>query len=118
MYESYDQPPATIIYPNQRRIDWKTLGAYALAALGVGFGIACLLLLVGYKNTVSTQFGQMSHAVQREQSARASEDKSLSGKIAATDNAVSDFAQFDMLCSQALTGPNGPAQFDFPCRQH
>ena len=118
MYESYDQPPATIIYPNQRRIDWKTLGAYALAALGVGFGVACLLLFVGYKNTVSGQLGQISQSVQHEQSARANEDKSLNGKIAATDNAVGDVAQFNMLCSQALTGPNGPAQFDFPCRQH
>jgi len=99
MYSSYDQPyeppqQTTVIYPAKRRIDWKTLGAYALAAIGVGFGIACLLLFVGYKNTVSGQMSQLSRVVQHEQSARASGDKSLNGKIAATDNAVGDFAQF------------------------
>jgi hypothetical protein len=116
----YDQPDymATAVIHDRRRIDWKTLGAYALAALGVGFGIACLLLFVGYKNMVSGQMSQLNRVVQHEQSARASGEKSLNGKIAATDNAVGDFAQFNLTCSQALTASNGPAQFDFPCRQH
>jgi hypothetical protein len=116
----YDQPDymATAVIHDRRQIDWKTLGAYALAALGVGFGIACLLLFIGYKNTVSGQLSHIGQAVQNEQSARANEYKSLNGKVAATDSVINDLTQFSSVCSQDLTGPNGPAQFDFPCKQH
>lgn len=116
----YNHPDymATAVIHDRRRIDWKSLGAYALAAIGVGFGIACLLLFMAYKNTVSTQFGQISHAVQHEQADRTSGYNSLNGKIAATDSVINDLTQFSSICSQDLTGPNGPAQFDFPCKQH
>ena len=73
---------------------------------------------MAYKNAVSGQLSQISQAVRHEQSDRASGYNSLNGKITAADRAINGFMQFSLLCSQDLTGPNGPAQFDFPCKQH
>lgn len=37
------------------------------------------------------------------------------GKDAGIDNALAVLAPYNKICTQDLTGPNGPAAFYFPC---
>lgn len=116
----YDQPNymATAVIHERRHINWRLVGAYAIAAVGVGAAIACLLLLLSYKNAIATQMAQMSQAIQREQSANtsnASNYKSLNDRLNGMDGIVSAITAYNMVCTQDLEGQNGPVRFYFAC---
>jgi len=130
MYQPHDyvnQPndyiPTAVIHDRRRlRINWATAGAYITAALGLGIAIAVTALFLGYKGSVAGQMSQLRQEVAKAQSAAKSANarnagsiNSLSGKVASLGKATSVLSQFGMVCSQDLTGPNGPAQFFFPC---
>lgn len=114
----YDQPnymPTAVIH-DRRRINWRLTGAYVIAALGVGVAIACLLVLLAYKNVVGTQMTQMRQTIAAEQTQRTNAYNSLTNKFAGMAGIESAIAAYSMTCSQYLTGPNGgPTTFYFPC---
>ena len=60
----------------------------------------------------------MRQALSTAQSAQSKSDSSLSslsGKVTGIDNALAALAPYSTVCSQDLTGPNGPAAFYFLC---
>jgi hypothetical protein len=117
--QPHDYIPAAVIHDEPRtRINWATTGAYITAALGLGIAIAVTALFLSYRGMVTTQISQLRHALSTAQSAQSKSDSSLSGlskKVTGIDNALAALAPYSKICSQALTGPNGPAAFYFLC---
>jgi hypothetical protein len=111
--------PTAVIHDQRRlRINWATAGAYITAALGLGIAIAVTALFLSYRGTVATQMSQLRQALGTAQSAQSKSDNSLSGlsgKVTGIDNALAALAPYSKICSQDLTGPNGPAAFYFLC---
>ena len=93
----------------------------ALAALvALAVSTASITLLLQYRDTAQAQIGQLQRAVASAQAAskgRASVSQvdGLAGKVNVISTAVSALAPFNQVCSQDLTGANGPAQFYFAC---
>ncbi len=125
MYQSPDlnaphhtMPTAGMIRRHSH-VSWRLMGAYIIAALGVGVACACLWLLHSYKTSVQAQMTQLRHAVataQTAQSKNASRFGELSSRISSAEGQLVLIAPYTMVCSQYLTGPNGgPATFYFPC---
>jgi hypothetical protein len=121
MYEQpYDQPyppptVATAVIRDRRHINWRLVGAYATAALGVGVAIATLLVLFSYKSAVQTQITQMSRTIQQEHTANSNDWASLNSKYSGMVPIINSITAYDSICSQDLEGPNGPARFYFAC---
>jgi hypothetical protein len=117
--QPHDYIPTAVIHDQRRlRINWATAGAYITAALGLGIAIAVTALFLSYRGTVATQMSQLRQALSTAQSAQSKSDSSLSGlsgKVTGIDNALAALAPYSTICSQDLTGPNGPAAFYFPC---
>ena len=120
-----EQYMATAVIHDRRRVPWLTIGGYTLAALALGIAVAVTILFLSYRTATSAQMRQLSHEVANAESAAqtagtrsAGSVKSLSGRVTSLENAMVAVGQFGMVCSQDLTGANGPAQFDFPCKQH
>ena len=97
---------------------------FALIAglLGIAVGVASLTLFLSYKSTVTAQMREMRQAVAQEQSSlskaqsgNASSVSGLSSKVTAIGAGMAALAPYSSVCSQDLTGPNGPAQFYFLC---
>jgi hypothetical protein len=95
--------------------------AAAVALLGLAVSAASLTLLLSYKSTTQTQIRQLQRAVASAQaasrgSASASQVDGLAGKVSTISGALNALAQFNTVCSQYLTGPNGgPTTFYFAC---
>jgi hypothetical protein len=94
--------------------------AAAVALVGLAVSMASITLLLQYRGTAQAQIAQLQRAVASAQTAaqgRASTSQvdGLAGKVNVISTAVSALAPFGMVCSQDLTGANGPAQFYFPC---
>jgi hypothetical protein len=96
------------------------MGAYIIAALGVGCAVVCLWFLSSFKQVYASQIAQTNHAlstVRTAQSKSASNIKSLSGQISSAEAELALLTPYSSTCSQYLTGPNGgPDTFLFPCR--
>src|SRR6266567_6347380 len=116
--QPHDYIPTAVIRDERRlRINWATAGAYITAALGLGVAIAVTALFLSYRETVATQMSQLRQALSTAQSAQSAQSKSdsslsdLSGRVTGIDNALAALAPYSTVCSQDLTGPNGPAAF-------
>jgi hypothetical protein len=57
----------------------------------------------------------VSRQLQAARTANASTVSGLAGEVHTMSPVVDGMAAFGMVCSQDLTGANGPAQFYFPC---
>jgi hypothetical protein len=111
-------PTAVIHDQRSMRINWATAGAYITAALGLGIAIAVTALFLSYRGTVATQMSQLRQALSTAQSAQSKSDSSLSAlsrKVTGIDNVLAALVPYSKICSQDLTGPNGPAAFYFLC---
>lgn len=117
--QPHDYIPTAVIHDERRlRINWATAGAYITAALGLGIAIAVTALFLSYRETVTTQMSQLRQALSTAQSAQSKSNSGLSGlsgKVTGIDNALAALAPYSTICSQDLTGPNGPAAFYFLC---
>src|SRR5437773_10012807 len=117
--QSHDYIPTAVIHDQRRpRINRATAGAYITAALGLGIAIAVAALFLSYRGTVAAQMSQLRQAPSTAQSAQPKNDSSLSGlagEVTGIDNALAALAPYSKICSQELTGPNGPAAFYFLC---
>jgi hypothetical protein len=108
------QPPAG------RR--WAVFGAYVVGVLGLVAVAVTLAIFVSYKGSASAQLTRMRHQLtamsqelQTARSANASSYDGLSGKVSGLSAIVSGLANYAMVCTQDLTGQNGPAELYFPC---
>jgi len=119
MNQPHDYIPTAVIHDQRTpRINWAAAGAYITAALGLGIAIAPTELFLSYRETAATQISQLRQALSTAQSAQSKSDSSLSslsGKVTGIDNALAALAPYSTVCSQDLTGPNGPAAFYFLC---
>jgi hypothetical protein len=128
MYEQQPQPnyatqpqyaaPAHVV-GDRKQVDWRLMGAYIVAALGVGCAIVCLWFLSSFKQVYAAQMAQTNRALA---TARAVQAKStsnindLSGRLSTAENQLVLIAPYVMVCQQYLTGPSGgPETFSFPC---
>ena len=110
--------PAHVV-GDRRQADWRLIGAYIIAAFGVGCAIVCLWLLSSFKQVYASQMAQMNHALATARTAQAknaSTIKNLSGWISSAEAELLLLSPYGMVCSTYLTGPSGgPATFWFPC---
>jgi type VII secretion effector (TIGR04197 family) len=117
--QPHDYIPTAVIHDQRRpRINWAAAGAYITAALGLDIAIAVTALFLSHRETAATQISHLRQALSTAQSAQPKSDSSLSGlagKVTGIDNALAALAPYSTVCSQDLTGPNGPAAFYFPC---
>ena len=97
-------------------------GAYAIAVLALVAVAVTLAMFLSYKGSASAQLAQMrrqltttSQELKNAWSANASSYNGLSGKVSSLGTVVGSLANYAMVCTQDLTGQNGPAAFYFPC---
>jgi hypothetical protein len=106
---------------DHKQIDWRLIGAYIIAAFGVGCAVICLYLLTSFKQVDAAQIAQTNHALTAVRSAQAksaSTINNLSGRISGAEAQLILLTPYTMTCSQYLTGPNGgPDTFVFPCAE-
>ncbi len=107
--------------PPQRRgrIPALALGAYGAGLLGIVLAAVTLALFMTYKSQTQAQLGQVRHELATTQSNLSKLQASTGSKYAKMVSTVSGIANtvapYNMVCSQDLTGANGPAQFWLPC---
>src|SRR5260370_19453723 len=104
--------------PPSRKAPWLALGAYFAGFLGVALAAVCLALFLSYRSTATTQIRQLQEAAasaQVDNQSNISSLNALSGKVNTIDAGMAALAPYDQVCSQDLTGANGPAQFFFLC---
>jgi hypothetical protein len=98
--------------------------AVIVGLIGLALGAASLTLFLSYRSAATTQMNQLRQEVAKAQStlakAQAGYGSSLSGlasQVSGMDATLNGLAQYGTQCSQALIGPHGPAQYNFPCKQ-
>jgi uncharacterized protein DUF5753 len=105
---------------DRKQVDWRLIGAYIIAAFGLGAALVCLWLLSSFKQVYASQMTQVNHAVTSDRTAQtknASTINNLSGRVSTAEAQMVLLTPYDLVCSQYLTGPNGgPSTFTFPCR--
>jgi hypothetical protein len=110
--------PAHVV-DNRKQPDWRLIGAYIIAAFGVGCAVVCLYMLTSFKQVYATQMTKVNHAVTSVQTAQAKDVRNisdLSGQISTAEAQLVLISPYSMVCQQYLTGPNGgPETFSFPC---
>ena len=117
-YAPHHTMPTAGVMRRQQPNDRRLIGAYILAAVGAGVAIACLLLLLSYKNIAAGQMTQLRHAVTSAQTAQAKDArniKDLSGRVDGAEGQLSVLAPYSTTCSTDLEGPNGPTRYFFAC---
>jgi hypothetical protein len=128
MYEQHHQPNYAT-HPNfaapphivggRKQVDWRLMGSYVIAGLGVAAACVCLWLLASFKQVYASQMTKVNHAVTSVQTAQSKNTKSVSGlvdQISSAEAQLALIAPYSMVCQQYLTGPKGgPETFSFPC---
>lgn len=88
---------------------------------GLAVALVALFMFLSYKGSVTGQLTQMRQALTQAQTAaqraQAAADsyRTLPKEVTSMGNQLGTLASFSLTCSTDLTGPNGPAQFYFPC---
>jgi len=112
-------PAPAHVVNDHKQVDWRLIGAYIIAAFGVGCAVVCLYMLTSFKQVYAAQMTKVNHAVTSAQQAQAKTAKSindLSGRVSTAENELILLSPYGMVCSTYLTGPSGgPATFWFPC---
>ncbi len=120
-YDDHTMPLAFQPQPRAGR-RWAVIGAYIVGVLGLVAVAVTLAIFLSYKGSASAQLTRMRHQLtamsqelQNARSANASSYDGLSGKVSGLSAIVGGLADYGMVCTQDLTGQNGPAEFYFPC---
>lgn len=117
-----------VVTIHPKRVRWAQIAPYLAALVGVAVATAALALFLTWKGSMQAQVSQLRHEVastQAQLSAAADSGQSqlsrLSRHVASMSTAVNaitlQVGPFRQVCTTDLTGPNGPAAFNFPCRQ-
>lgn len=112
--------PAHVV-DNHKQVDWRLIGAYIIAALGVGCAAVCLYMLTSFKAVYTSQMSAANHAITSERTAQAKSAKSIKGLSEKYDGMVpivDAITAYSLICSQDLEGQNGPTRFYFACSDH
>jgi hypothetical protein len=125
-YQYNSQPVTAVVHtaPPPRRVRWGVLGPLLVGAMGVLLAAATLALLLVWKGSVTVQISQLRAQLVTAQATEAGNGAGLSGMTRRLDGMNRSVTALESLvggytyvCSQDLTGPNGPAVFVFPCQQ-
>src|SRR5690242_3745923 len=111
--------PAHVV--GDRKADWRLIGAYIIAAFGVGAAVVCLYLLSSFKQVYASQMTKVNHAVTSAHQAQAKSGKDINGLTQKYDGMVpivNAITAYSLICSQDLEGQNGPTRFYFACTDH
>jgi hypothetical protein len=124
--DGYSESATAIITTAQARprIRWATAGPLFVGAMGLLLASATLALFLVWKGSVAVQMSQLRAELATAQSSEAGASSGLSGLTSRLNGVSRDvtalqtlFGGYSYVCSQDLTGPNGPAVFVFPCEQ-
>jgi hypothetical protein len=118
--KAYSRPPDI---PGSRGWPrWALPVTTAIACISLGVAIAAVAVLLSWKSASTAQADRMQNQLatvsSQLQAARTANSASVGGlaaKVSSIDAAMAALAQFNQVCSQDLTGANGPAQFFFLC---
>jgi hypothetical protein len=106
------------------RVRWSVVGPLLVGAVGVMLAAATLALFLMWRGSVAVQISQLRSELVTAQTTGASNGAGLSGMTRRLDGMGRGLTALQALvggytyvCSQDLTGPNGPAVFVFPCQQ-
>jgi len=98
------------------------LFATIAGVLGLALGVISLALFLSYRGSATAQIHQMQRELAKTQSTLAKVQSGsansltgLASQVSGMNATLNGLAQFNSVCSQDLTGPNGPAQFFFAC---
>lgn len=94
------------------------MGAYIIAALGVGCACVCLWFLASFKQVYASQMAQTNHALATARAAQAknaNDVKGLSERFDGMAGVINAISAYNQVCSQDLEGQNGPTRFFFAC---
>jgi hypothetical protein len=124
---AHTEPITAVIHhgPPARRNRWATAGPLLVGAVGVMMAAVTLAMFLIWKGSVTVQISQLRHELTAMHSQAASTSAGLSGLSRRIDGVSGDvnalgamLGGYSAVCQQDLTGPNGPAAFDFPCSPH
>ena len=111
--------PAHVV-GDRRQADWRLIGAYIIAAFGVGAAVVCVYLLSSFKQVYASQMAKTNHALATAQAAQTKDAKAVSGldeRMTNVEATLVPLSAYTMICSTDLEGQNGPARFFFACSQ-
>jgi hypothetical protein len=101
---------------------WALPVTAVIACVSLGVAAAAVAVLLSFRSASTAQAARMqdqlasvSRQLQAARSASSASVGGLAAKVSSIDAALSALAQFNQVCSQDLTGANGPAQFFFAC---
>jgi len=123
---SFSEPITAVVHTASppRRVRWGVIGPLCVGAVGVMLAAATLALFLIWKGSVTVQISQLRAQLATAQSSEAGASSGLSGLTSRLNGVSRDvtalqsqFGGYTYVCSQDLTGPNGPAVFVFPCQQ-
>ena len=124
MQSKQSHPEAvTAVIRHRQRASWATVSAYLLGISGIVLATVTLTMFMLFKSAVATQISQLHQEVvtaQQAQTQAAGTVSGLSSRIHGLDSTVTAMgallSSFSSTCQTDLTGPNGPAAFDFLCK--
>src|SRR4029077_1432412 len=99
----YTAPPHVV--GDRKQADWRLIGAYIIAAFGLGAALVCLWLLSSFKQVYAAQMTKVNHAVASVQTAQAKNTSSingLTGRISSAEAQLILLSPYDATCSQYL----------------
>jgi hypothetical protein len=111
------QPGAA--HQRRGRIPALALGAYAIGLLGVVVAAITLGLFLSFKAQAQGELHQARKELATEQAnlskVQLSNDSRYTKLFGSVSGVANALAPYSMICSQALIGPSGPAQYYFAC---
>jgi hypothetical protein len=127
MYDPQINHAAVTIVPRPVPVHpsrWTTLGPILVGALGLMLAAATLTMFLLWKGSVAVQIGQLRSQLTTAQAQATTASTGVAGvsrRLDGTSHDVNELqalvGSYSFVCSQDLTGPNGPAMFVFPCQQ-
>jgi hypothetical protein len=121
-HHPFSEPVTAVVHtvPPPRRVRWGVIGPLFVGAAGVMLAAATLALFLVWRGSVTGQISQLRAELATAQSGEAGLSgltSRLNGVSRDVTALQSQFGSYAYVCSQDLTGPNGPAVFVFPCEQ-
>jgi hypothetical protein len=105
----------------RRAAPWLAVACCVVSIASLALAAAALTFTLQYRSTAQGQIRELQTAVSNAQAGSQANASSLgkqASKLSAINAALAAIAQFDTVCSTDLTGPSGPAQWDFMCKLH
>jgi hypothetical protein len=115
-------------YPAIRRrqkATWVMIVPYIAGVAGITLAAVTMAMFLLFRSATTAQITELRQEVATAQQAQADTAGAVTGLsnrvkgLTGDLNAVGDLVTpFTTICSTDLTGPGGPAQYDFLCRLH